>query len=171
MSNNAMNKTAEYVLDKHFPNYIYPVTNNERKLILAAMEEYRSLPTPATEPSPSVEQMAEAFTDMQRLYEWLMDDNRKKAQTFFTAGELRNVAKEIEFRLSSRPLPQADKVEDAVGFAEWMLEECWEPININVGLTNALTKYVWSSRWGEGQKTSSELYQLYTQSLTNNSKL
>lgn len=38
--------------------------------------------------------------DTQRLYEWIMDDNRPPANTYFTEGGLRNVAKEIEFRLS-----------------------------------------------------------------------
>jgi hypothetical protein len=35
--------------------------------------------------------------EMKRLYEWIMDENRKPAVTFFTSGWLRNVAKEIEF--------------------------------------------------------------------------
>lgn len=39
------------------------------------------------------------MTDLQRLYEWLMTENREPAQTKFTAGELRNVAKEIEFQI------------------------------------------------------------------------
>ena len=39
-------------------------------------------------------------SNVKRLYEWLMDENRQPAQTKFTAGELRKVAKEIEFRLS-----------------------------------------------------------------------
>lgn len=38
--------------------------------------------------------------EMERLYNWLMDENRIPAQTAFTAGWLRNLAKEIEFRLS-----------------------------------------------------------------------
>lgn len=36
---------------------------------------------------------------LQRLYEWLINDNREPAQTKFTAGWLRNVAKEIEYRI------------------------------------------------------------------------
>lgn len=42
---------------------------------------------------------AEEF-DMKRLYDWIMDENRKGATTFFTSGWLRNVAKEIEFRIN-----------------------------------------------------------------------
>ena len=46
-----------------------------------------------------------AYTDgreesIKRLYDWLMDENREPAQTFFSAGSLRNVAKEIEFRIN-----------------------------------------------------------------------
>ena len=37
-------------------------------------------------------------SDLTRLYEWLMNEDREPANTFFTSGELRNVAKEIEFR-------------------------------------------------------------------------
>jgi tRNA(Phe) wybutosine-synthesizing methylase Tyw3 len=47
--------------------------------------------------------------DMQRLYDWLMDENRKKAQTFFTSSPLRNVAKEIEFRLASLPVAASNE--------------------------------------------------------------
>ena len=38
--------------------------------------------------------------NLQRLYDWLMDDNREPAKTKFTSGMLRNVANEIEFRLA-----------------------------------------------------------------------
>ena len=42
-----------------------------------------------------------ADDDLKRLYEWLMSENREPAQTKFTQGELRNVAKEIEYRLAA----------------------------------------------------------------------
>ena len=45
---------------------------------------------------------SKVLTEMERLYEWLMTGNREPAQTKFTAGTLRNVAKEIEFRTSKR---------------------------------------------------------------------
>lgn len=35
--------------------------------------------------------------ELQRLYEWLQDKNREPAQTKFTAGMTRNVAREFEF--------------------------------------------------------------------------
>lgn len=57
---------------------------------------------------PPVEDGKLGGEELQRLYEWLMDENRKKAQTFFTAGELRNVAKEIEYRLSQPSTPVQD---------------------------------------------------------------
>lgn len=38
--------------------------------------------------------------EMKRLYDWLMDENRKPANTAFTAGWTRNVAREIEFKLN-----------------------------------------------------------------------
>lgn len=37
--------------------------------------------------------------NMNRLYDWLMDENRKPANSAFTAGALRNVAREIEYRI------------------------------------------------------------------------
>jgi hypothetical protein len=37
--------------------------------------------------------------EVKRVYDWLMDENREPAQTKFTAGETRNLAKEIEFRI------------------------------------------------------------------------
>lgn len=40
--------------------------------------------------------------NLKRLYDWLMDEKREPAQTFFSSGSLRNVAKEIEFRLNER---------------------------------------------------------------------
>jgi len=39
------------------------------------------------------------MTDLERLYEWLITDNREPARTKFTSGLLRNVAKEIEYQL------------------------------------------------------------------------
>jgi len=41
-------------------------------------------------------------SELKRLYLWLMDENREKANTAFTSGELRNVAREIEYRLGKQ---------------------------------------------------------------------
>ncbi len=35
-----------------------------------------------------------------RLYKWLMNENREPAQTFFAAGSERNLAKEMEYRIN-----------------------------------------------------------------------
>lgn len=43
-------------------------------------------------------------SQMNRLYNWIIDENRKPATTFFTSGWLRNVAKEIEQRLAGASL-------------------------------------------------------------------
>lgn len=37
--------------------------------------------------------------ELQRLYDWLINENRKPATNVFTSGLLRNVAKEIEFKI------------------------------------------------------------------------
>lgn len=44
--------------------------------------------------------VAENEKEMKRLYDWIMDENRRKAGSFFTEGWTRNVAKEIEYRLT-----------------------------------------------------------------------
>lgn len=36
------------------------------------------------------------MNELERLQEWLLDENREPAKTKFTAGELRNVAQEFE---------------------------------------------------------------------------
>ena len=35
--------------------------------------------------------------DLKRLYRWIMTDNREPSKTYFTSGELRNVANEFDF--------------------------------------------------------------------------
>lgn len=46
--------------------------------------------------------MSESDIQLKRLYDWLMDEKREPAQTNFTAGWIRNVAREIEFKLKSK---------------------------------------------------------------------
>lgn len=46
---------------------------------------------------------------LQRLYDWIMDENREPAKTKFTAGTLRNVANEIEFRLKQTKVSISDE--------------------------------------------------------------
>jgi len=134
MSNNQVSKTAEEILDKHCNPDGKGVANQEFiKPILAAMEEYASQfqnihPTEQEtieayagmfdndpEPSPSVEQMAEALkTTLEALKDLVRqlptDENLADYRLDFAElAEQKAIA-----ALSSRPLPQADKVEDAV---------------------------------------------------------
>lgn len=41
-------------------------------------------------------------SDLGRLMDWLMDEDRESANTWFSSGDLRNVAREIEFRLNNK---------------------------------------------------------------------
>lgn len=38
--------------------------------------------------------------ELQRLYDWLVEEDRRPANIAFTSGILRNVAREIEFKLN-----------------------------------------------------------------------
>jgi hypothetical protein len=69
------------------------------KEALEAMEEYADQfkVKPVDSPRPKDEGY-----DLQKLYEWLMDENRGKAITHFSSGIARNIASEIEFRLFSQ---------------------------------------------------------------------
>lgn len=67
--------------------------------------------------------VAENEKEMKRLYDWLMDEKRRKAGSFFTAGWTRNVAKEIEFRLAGATPPpiNAGVEERALEYATGMM--------------------------------------------------
>ena len=41
-----------------------------------------------------------SYFQLKMVYDWLMDETREPAQTKFTEGWQRNLAKEIEYRLS-----------------------------------------------------------------------
>lgn len=45
------------------------------------------------------EELTDSDFELQRLYDWLTTESREPAQTKFTAGWTRNVAREIEFLL------------------------------------------------------------------------
>lgn len=81
------------------------------------------------------------WSEMQRLYEWLMDESRKPAETFFTSGELRNVAKEIEYRLSNTYPAE---------FVEW------------VGVSFQRFHYMWI-KLGEDPYTTKETFYTLTE--------
>ena len=78
------------------PRVIYNFLIEKGELEYA--EHFNLIAKKAYQPPARVQEESE----MQRLYDWLVDEQRKPAQTFFTSGELRNVAKEIEFRLSQQ---------------------------------------------------------------------
>jgi len=48
------------------------------------------------------ENLTDSEFQLKRLYDWLMDEKRENANTKFTAGWLRNVAKEIQFRINQK---------------------------------------------------------------------
>lgn len=52
-----------------------------------------------SEQSLSSQSSVDLSYDLERLYEWLMDEKRKPAITAFTSGIARNIASEIEFKL------------------------------------------------------------------------
>ncbi len=80
--------TAEALLNNNYNSDKYKMADwpfgDTYYMVINSMEEYAQL---------------KAEQELKRLYDWLMDENREPAQTFFTAGELRNVAKEMEFKL------------------------------------------------------------------------
>lgn len=52
-----------------------------------------------TEENGVLDSVSESDFELQRLFDWLQDANREPAQTKFTAGMTRNVAREIEYLL------------------------------------------------------------------------
>lgn len=55
-----------------------------------AMEEYATIRLKAQEEKYN--------SESQKLYEWMLSDKREPAQTYFSSGVIRNIAKEIELR-------------------------------------------------------------------------
>jgi hypothetical protein len=53
--------------------------------------------------------LSDSEFQLKRVYDWLMDENRQPAQTQFTAGWQRNLAKEIEFRLKHNETKRTTK--------------------------------------------------------------
>lgn len=67
-------------------------------------------------------------SEIKKIYDWLMSENREPAQTYFTSGESRDLAKEIEFRLSH---PKQER-------KEIKCEHKWT----NVGMTTSMNNYI-----------------------------
>ena len=87
-------KTAEEILKSKLDGKITFVNNPDYTFnkVIEAMEEYRL----QSHPSP----MSAEQYDLQKLYDWVMDENRKPSITAFTSSIARNIAFEFEFRLS-----------------------------------------------------------------------
>lgn len=96
--------------------------------------------------------------DLQRLYGWLMSDNRRNAQTFFTEGALRNVAKEIEFRLSS---VESNKVKQILASENKKLKEEDKKLESMVSDVSGFMK--WINKYKTHNKKIEELYSIYQQ--------
>lgn len=71
--------------------------NDVEASISSAMDEWAKQFRASAE--AGFEKLEYSDNELKRLYELVMDANRKPAQTFFTAGWLRNVAREIEIRI------------------------------------------------------------------------
>ncbi len=107
----------------------------EKKVV----ESRASLSTPA-----GSSEEGEDF-EMKRLYEWVMDENRKKANTFFTAGWLRNVAREIEYAIHAAATSKTHEsfqqgIDIAThmakineGYSKEQMEDCWKAAIWSVG--------------------------------------
>lgn len=83
--------------------------------------------------------------ELQRLYDWLMDEKRKPANTAFTSGITRNVAREIEFRLAqSGEALGAKEKKILLRAITWLNEDVEEgnerAIEIQAGLKDILNK-------------------------------
>lgn len=64
--------------------------------------------------------------DLNKLYQWLMDENKRPAQTAFTAGITRNIAKEIEYRLAGATWQSSQSTEVRI---EYYMREGLMPNN------------------------------------------
>lgn len=80
---------------KDYANKVVPVMGVNHDRIITTREAVREDVQNAYMEGGLRERADES--QMKRLYDWIMDENRKQATTFFTSGWLRNVAKEIEF--------------------------------------------------------------------------
>jgi len=111
-------KTAEEILKSKLDGKITFVNNPDYTFnkVIEAMEEYRL----QSHPSP----MSAEQYDLQKLYDWVMDENRKPSITAFTSSIARNIAFEFEFRLSKhKSAMSAEQVEEQFKFLLYFLKE------------------------------------------------
>ena len=87
----------EYFDGEGSPLTLSKICNDEEKeFLLQHIELYASGKVhQSKQPPMSAEQY-----DLQKLYDWIMDENRKPSITAFTSSIARNIASEFEFRLS-----------------------------------------------------------------------
>lgn len=85
----------------------------ERSTVVEMLKEHIELYKKA-EKSLS-EQKEKHEQELKKLYEWMVGDNKELAQTYFTSGMIRNIAKEIEFK--------HDK--EMEEFAEWINDSAY----------------------------------------------
>jgi len=139
MSNKPMNKTAEDVL-KEYQILTCDMTVAQVELMKLAMEEYRNQPTPPAKVE-GVEQMAEAYkiietlVDLKNIKDRLdqvkqQDQNQEFVIQYgnYVTDKAKawNAARKflIDYHSASPPLPQADKVEDAVNEMKYWKTRC-----------------------------------------------
>jgi hypothetical protein len=105
--------------------------------ICNAMEEYATIRLKAQE------------LESQKLYEWMLSDKREPAQTYFSSGVIRNIAKEIEFR-------EEKHKEEIEKFLEWADSLYFYSNNMNK----------WAYRFELGKYfTTTELIEMFKKSL------
>ena len=98
-----MKETIIDKAEKKYPKEDYPSTYVYRQQgyiegMSQAIEDYEETHTT----SLIIHANNKVDYELQRLYDWLMDEDREPAKTRFTAGLLRNVASEIEFRIKKK---------------------------------------------------------------------
>lgn len=89
----------------------------------------------------SNQKLTDSEIQLKRVYDWLMDENREPAQTKFTEGWQRNLAKEIEFRLKDElkvgnytlseyvDFPKEDDIKSPI---IWLEKDTGEGMSVNL---------------------------------------
>lgn len=93
--------TKEEILDKNCKD------DGDGKLWFSSSKIYRAMEEYKNQSPDGITEI-----DLNKLYSWLMDENRKPAQTHFTQGIARNIAKEIEYRIKHQHPPQSKEISE-----------------------------------------------------------
>ena len=78
-----------------------------KETIYEAMEIYANLRLS--------EQQSKHEQELKKLYEWVLNDKKEPAQTYFSSGIVRNIAREVEFKHE----------QEMKEFAEWIDKDGW----------------------------------------------